>query len=124
MKKNDRPEAGEVFKAYNKYMVPPKEKFHLCINERMYLLINSKPYGFTCEITPNDCSLLDHTSYINCVSIRIEPIKEFEILYKEQLSSTAISRLIERIKCSPGLSLIQRNMVVQELENCLKKRTY
>lgn len=122
MKKNDKPETGEVFKAYNKYMVPPKEKFHLCINERMYLLINSKPYGFTCEITPNDCSLLDHTSYINCVSIRIEPIKEFEIIKKEQLSSEAILRLIERINYSPSLTTFQKETVVSELQNCLKQR--
>ena len=121
MSKKDFPKTGEVFKAYNKYMNPPKEKFHLCINEKMYLLINSKSYGFSCEITPEDCSLLTHNSYINCVSIRTEPIKEFKILYKEQLSTDAISRLIERIKCSPGLSLIQRNMVIHELEKCIKK---
>lgn len=122
MSKKVKPETGEVFKAYNKYMDPPKEKFHLCINEKMYLLINSKPYGFTCEISPQDCSLLDHTSYINCVSIRTEPIKEFEILYKEQLSTGAILKLIDKIKCSPGLSKIQRDRVIPELENCLRKR--
>ena len=46
MAKISKVEAGEVFKSHNKYMNPPKDKFHLCINEKMYLIINTKAHNF------------------------------------------------------------------------------
>ena len=122
MNRNINVETGEIFLSHNKYMNPPKEKFHLCINDKMYLLINSKPCGFNCAITPEDCSLLKHISYINCISIRIEPIKEFKIIKKEQLSSEAILRLIEKINYSPSLTTFQKETVISELQNCLNQR--
>lgn len=122
MGKLSKVEPGEVFLAHNKYMNPPKDKFHLCINERMYLLINTKAHAFNCEVSPEDCSLLSYKCYINCSNIRIEPIKEFKIIKKEQLSIQALLRLLEKIKCTPTLSPIQQNLVIRELENCIKQR--
>ncbi len=115
----DKVKSGDVFLAHNKYMHPPKEKFHLCINERMYFLINTKPHTFNSLITPDDCSFLTHDSYINCGIIRCEPIKEFKIIKKEQLSQAALRRLIEKIEIVPTLTPIQIKEVITDLKKCL-----
>ncbi len=114
-----KPKTGDVFLAHNKYMNPPKNKFHLCINEKMYFLINTKESAFNCVITPQDCSFLSYPSYINCGSIRIEPIKDFNIIKKEQLSKDAIIRLIEKVKYVPTLLDSYKKEVIAELEKCL-----
>ncbi len=122
MVKRSKIEAGDVFKSHNKYMNPPKDKFHLCVNDEMYFIINTKAHSFNCEISPEDCNILKYSCYIDCGTIRIEPIKEFTIIEKEQLSTKAILRLIEKLKCTPTLTTIQRNKVISNLQTCLEKR--
>lgn len=114
--------SGEVFKAHNKYMNPPKDKYHLCINEKMYFIINTKAHNFNCEISPEDCGILKYNCYINCETIRIEPIKEFIVIKKEELSTNAILRLIEKLKCTPTLTPLQKNKVISDLQSCIEKR--
>lgn len=113
---------GDIFLAHNKYMNPPKPKFHLCINEKMYLIINSKSHDFNCEIFPDDCSLLEHLSYIDCTSIRIEPIKEFKIIKVEEISTNALKRLIQKLQVVPTIPNIQKNNAIKDLEACLAIR--
>lgn len=122
MVKQSKIEAGEIFKSHNRYMNPPKEKFHLCINDKMYFVINTKAHSFNCEISPEDCSILKYNCYIDCGTIRIEPIKEFTVIAKEQLSTKAILRLIEKLKCTPTLTTIQRAKVISDLQTCLGNR--
>lgn len=122
MAKITKIKSGEVFKSHNKYMNPPKEKYHLCINDTMYFIINTKAHSFNCEISPKDCSILKYNCYIDCGTIRIEPIKEFIVIEKEQLSTEAILRLIEKLKCTPTLTTIQRENVVTILQSCIEKR--
>lgn len=120
--KNNNVKTGVVFLAHNKYMKPPKNKFHLCINEKMYFIINSKPHDFNCEIYQEDCSFLTHTSYIDCTSIRIEPIREFEIIKAEDLSAEAIDRLIAKLEIVPTIPPIQKNVAINHLKECLAIR--
>ena len=117
--KNKEVETGDVFLAHNKYMNPPKEKFHLCINEKMYFLINTKPAFFNCVITPADCSFLKYDSYINCGTIRQEPIKDFNIIKKEQLSQRAILELIKKVECTPTLLKSQKLTIITDLKKVL-----
>lgn len=119
MKKNKKVETGEVFLAHNKYMHNPKNKFHICINEKMYLLINSRPSTFNCEITIDECSFLTHTSYINCTVIRTEPINEFQIIKKEELPLVVIERIIQKIEVVPTISPIQKKQALKDLNECL-----
>lgn len=113
---------GDVFLAHNKYMKPPKLKYHLCISKNMYFLINSKPHEFNCEITPKDCPLLEHNSYINCTVVRTEPLKEFIVIKKEELSNDALKRLITKIKYVPTITPIQKKFVLKELQICVENR--
>lgn len=116
---NNKVNPGDVFLAHNKYMYPPKDKFHLCINEKMYFLINTKPAIYSYIITPEDCSFLTHDSHINCGSIRIEPIKHFNIIKKEQLSKRALLGLIKKVECVPTLTKNQKEIVISELQQVL-----
>lgn len=117
--KNKDIKTGEVFLAHNKYMHNPKNKFHICINEKMYLLINSKPSTFNCEITIEECTFLTHKSYINCTVIRTEPIKEFNIIKKEELPLAVIERIIKKIEVVPTISPIQKKQALKDLKECL-----
>ena len=112
-------ETGDVFLSHNKYMNPPKMKYHLCINEKMYFLINTKPHFFNCIITPEDCSLLEYDSYIDCGTMRTEPTKEFKVIKKEQLSKKGIKNLIEKVEICPTLTKIQKEIVLSDLNKCL-----
>ena len=94
----------------------------MCINYTIYFIINTKAHSFNCEISPKDCSILKYNCYIDCGTIRIEPIKEFIVIEKEQLSTEAILRLIEKLKCTPTLTTIQRENVVTILQSCIEKR--
>ena len=118
--KDENVKTGDVFLAHNKYMYPPKEKFHLCINKSMYFLINTRPSAFNCVITPEDCSFLKYESYINCGTIRFEPIKDFKIIKKEQLSERAISALIKKVICVPTLLDSQKNIIISDLQKVLE----
>lgn len=100
-------------------MTPPKTKFHLCINQNLYFIINTKAHNYNCEITPNDCSLLSYASYIDCGLVMSEPISNFKIIKKEELSKSAIGRLIEKVKCCPVLIPVQAKKVIEELEKVL-----
>ena len=113
-------DTGEVFKAFNKYMTPPKLKYHLCINDEMYLIINTKEARFSCQISPADCSLLTHVCYINCATVRTEIVNNFNIIAKEQLSQNALKVLYERIKLSFSITQNQKNIILKELSKVIK----
>jgi hypothetical protein len=110
---------GEVFLAHNKYMKPPKPKFHLCVSKNKYFLINKKPGDYTYLITPNDCSLLHYNSYLNLTTVRTEPIKDFKIIKKEELSKCCLEKIIEKLKIIPSILPIQKNEIIEALKACL-----
>ena len=111
---------GDVFYAYNKYMLPkPKVKYHLCVSKNKYFLINTKRGFYTQEITPEDCSIIQYTCYVNLTTVRTEPIKDFKIIKKEELSKSYIKILIEKIKIIPSIPDIQKNEILSEFYKCL-----
>ena len=111
---------GEVFLAHNKYMKPPKPKFHLCVSKDKYFLINTKPGHYNQLITPNDCSFLEYNSYLNLTTVRTEPIKDFKVIKKEQLSKCCIEKIILKLMIVPSIPPIQKNEIINLLESCLK----
>ena len=112
---------GEVFKAFNKFMTPPKIKYHVCINSKIYLMINSKESLYSCPLTPKDCSILTKECYIDCTRIKNDqPLKDFEIIQIAELSARALKELFERIKISPVLSQIQKDVILSELAKVIK----
>lgn len=111
---------GDVFLAFNKSMTPPKMKYHLVIDERMSFLVNTKPSEYSCKVTPADCSIFTHECYIDCSRIRLEPYSKFEIVKVSELSEGAIIRLIEKVRCSIGLTPIQIRKVVEQLEKVIR----
>lgn len=110
---------GEVFLAHNKYMNPPKPKFHLCISKDKYFLINTKAGYYNQLITPNDCSLLHYDSYLNLTTVRTEPIRDLKIIKKEELSRCCIERIIEKLKIVPSIPPIQKKEIIENLKTCL-----
>jgi len=110
---------GDVFLAHNKYMRPPKPKFHLCICKDKYFLINTKASHYNQLVTPNDCSLLDHNSYLNLTTVRTEPLRDFKIIQKEELSKCCIEQIIKKLEISVSIPPIQKNEIIEILKTCL-----
>lgn len=115
-------EIGEIFYAFNKDMHKPKTKYHLCLGEKYYFVINTQSHTYDLEITPEDCPLLSYNSYIKCDQLFVEPIENFTIIRKEELSINALNLLIEKVKLSPTLTGMQIKNIVALLENCLMQR--
>lgn len=113
---------GDIFYAFNKDMHTQKVKYHLCLSERFYFIINTKPHEYDLKISPKDCSLLKYECYIKCDQLFTAPIDSFQILKIEELSSNVIYSLIEKVKISPTLTGIQIKEVVSNLERCLQDR--
>ena len=114
--------AGDIFYAFNEDMHTPKVKYHLCLSNNSYFIINTKSHDYDLKITPNDCSILTHECFIKCNQLFTAPIENFEIIKVEQLSSEVIKNLIEKVKWSPTLTGIQIKEIISELETCLQKR--
>ena len=113
---------GDDFYAYNKDMYTPKMKYHLCLDENAYFVINTKAHCYDLKITPKDCKILKHECYIKCDQLFTVPIERFEIVKIEQLSSSSIKMLIEKVRWSPTLTGIQIKEIIKKLEECLKNR--
>lgn len=113
---------GDVFYAFNEDMKTPKVKYHLCLNDHFYFIINTKSHNYDLKISPNDCSILKYDCYIQCDQLFIAPIESFKIIKVADLSSNAIKILIEKVKLSPTLTGIQIKEIVGELEKCLEDR--
>jgi len=118
----DEVNSGDVFYAFNKDMFTPKVKYHLCLSENSYFIINTKSHSYDLQISPADCSILKYECYINCNQLFTEPISNFNIIKIEELSYSAIERLINKVKYSPALTGIQIKKIISELELCLQKR--
>lgn len=113
---------GDIFYAFNKDMHTPKVKYHLCLSERSYFIINTKPHDYDLKISPKDCSLLKYECYIKCDQLFTAPIDSFQILKVEELSSDVIRLLISKVQISPTLTGIQIKEIVSKLERCLQER--
>ena len=103
-------------------MYTPKMKYHLCLDENAYFVINTKAHSYDLKITPKDCKILKHECYIKCDQLFTVPIQKFEIVKIEQLSSSSIKMLIEKVRWSPTLTGIQIKEIIKKLEECLKNR--
>lgn len=118
----ERVETGEIFYAFNRDMHTPKIKYHLCINDKCYFIINTKPHTYDLKITPKDCSLLEYDCYVKCDQLFTESINNFNIIKKEELSTNALKSIISKAKMSPTLTGIQIKNIVSLLEECIKLR--
>lgn len=103
-------------------MYTPKMKYHLCLSENAYFIINTKSHSYDLKITPSDCKILKHECYIKCDQLFVVPIERFEIIKVEQLSSSSIKLLIDKVQLSPTLTGIQIKEIVKRLKDCLKNR--
>lgn len=119
---NIKVNTGDVFYAHNKITNPPKLKYHLCINENTYFLINTKMHEFNYAISEKDCSILHYTSYIDCTRVFNEPITNFKILMIDSLPDHCIKGIIEKIAVVPTFTSENRRRIINALEERLNAR--
>ena len=94
-------------------------KLYLCIGENMYFIINTDPCSWNYIISAKDCSILKYDSYLNCGSLRSEPIRDFEIIKKEQLPKHCIEAIIDKVRIVPTLPPYQKRDIIASLESVL-----
>ena len=117
-----KPELGEMYLAHRKDTYHQKEKFHIYFDDSCVLLINSKASKRNVSpiITPEDCSLLSHDSYI-CLDQVFTYDKRQKIIKKEQVSKNALSRLKKMIICSNGITQITINRIIKYIDEILNE---
>jgi len=112
---------GEIFKAYNSHMTPPKIKYHLCIDKDRFFIINSKPrtQGFNFKISPEDCSILTKECFIHYCNMIHRPLENFTIIDKSELNKKVLYKLIEHIKVVPTFTESRKKEIINSLEKAL-----
>lgn len=118
----DEVKTGEIFYAFNSDMVPrPKNKYHLCISQNKYFIINTDPPKVGCSfaLKKEDCQILTRNCYINTTYPQIRDISTFEISQKAELSRESLENLIEHIKFHRSLTRITIKEIVAQLEKAL-----
>lgn len=115
---------GEIFLAFNPCMNPPKNKYHICINNKTYLLVNTKPARhFNLEIKKEECSILKYDSNINCANPMTSPIiSYFEPLEKVELSSSILAKISNTIKVATTIPPILQKEIVTDLTKIIEAK--
>ena len=112
---------GEVFYAYNSYMTPQKPKYHVCINDKTYLIINTKPARFfNCTLTKHECNILDYDSNINCsLPMTQPPISSFAPEKQVMLPASTLSRIMNTVRVATTISPFQQKIIIKDLQRCI-----
>lgn len=116
----DNIRVGEIFKLYNEGTNPPKYKIHICIDDKCFVVVNTKNnYPFSLPISKNASSFLMYDSYICCSRIFLLYKKGCIIEKKEKLPDIVIKELINYIPCVLTLTPYQIDSIVLSLQNAL-----
>ena len=117
-----KPELGEMYLAHRKDTYHQKEKFHIYFDDSCVLLINSKASKRNVSpiITPKDCSLLSHDSYI-CIDQVFTYDKNQKAIKIKQVSKEALKRLKEMLPCSNGITQIVINRIIKYIDEILNE---
>lgn len=76
--KISQPKNLKTFIAAGDSMNPPKNKYHICINNKTYLLVNTKPARhFNLEIKKEECSILKYDSFYIIFSLLNRSVDDF-----------------------------------------------
>ena len=117
-----KPQSGEMYLAHRKDTYHLKEKYQIYFDDSCVLLINSKAskQNVSPIITPEDCSLLSHDSYI-CIDKVFTYDKRQKAIKIEQVSKEALKRLKVMLPCSNGITQIVINRIIKYIDDILNK---
>jgi hypothetical protein len=59
-------EIGEIYHLFCEQLNPPKNKFHVFLGDGYFLLINSRYWCESVELTAEDYPFLNHNSHLYC----------------------------------------------------------
>ena len=117
-----KPQSGEMYLAHRKDTYHQKEKYQIYFDDSCVLLINSKAskQNVSPIITPEDCSLLSHDSYI-CIDKVFTYDKRQKAIKIEQVSKEALKRLKVMLPCSNGITQIVITRIIKYIDDILNK---
>lgn len=117
-----KPKIGEMYLANREDTFHQKKKFQIYFDDNCVLLVNSKASrnSISPVITPKDCSLLSHDSYI-CLDSVFTYDKRQKVIKVEQISREALERLKEMLPYTNRITEITINRIIKYIENILNK---
>lgn len=117
-----KPKSGEMYLSHRKDTFHQKKKFQIYFDDNCVLMVNSKHNKNTISplITPKDCKLLSHDSYI-CLDSVFTYDKRQPVIKKEQISKQALKNLKIMLPCSASIAEITINRIIKYIEDLLDK---
>jgi len=120
-------EVGEIFLFHSHQIKPPKKKFHLCVAQNQFFLINSKPsyHGGSFEIKKAEYpTFLVRNSHVCCTHI-FEYDGEFIVNDKKKADATVntIKRILAILPNIKTLSPVQKRTIATALNRKLADLT-
>lgn len=112
---------GDIYHIFCDQTNPPKNKFHLFLNDGHYLLINTKNFPTGLSITKQDYSFLTHDSFIGGRLFRYSVDKNIDAKDKRgNINNDTINQLKGFISNEKSLSQNSKLIIIQSFDEILK----